>query len=99
MNKKMLKLSIFNFTDKNKLFTDFTFIMANLILFLNISNWNKIMSHFKFITIKTFKPFEALLNVFCTFNRLFSPLNALFQVQNPFQNSSQKLRHYFIPIT
>jgi hypothetical protein len=23
---------------------------------------------------------------------LFSPLNALFQAQNPFQNSSQKLR-------
>jgi hypothetical protein len=57
------------------------------------------MSHFKFISIKIFNPFEALLNVFCTFNRLFSPLNALFQVQNPFQNSSQKLRHYFIPIT
>lgn len=36
MNKKMLILSIFNFTDKNKLFTDFTFITANMILFLNI---------------------------------------------------------------
>lgn len=40
------------------------------------------MSYLKFITIKTFKTFEALL-----------------KVQNPFQNSSQKLRHYFIPIT
>jgi hypothetical protein len=33
------------------------------------------------------------LNGFCTFVRLFSPLNALTQVQNPFQNSYQKLRH------
>jgi hypothetical protein len=30
---------------------------------------------------------------------LFCPLNALIQVQNPFQNSYQKLRHYFLSIT
>ena len=42
---------------------------------------------------------DALLNVFCPFSRLFSPLNTLTQVQNPFQYSFQKLRHYFLPVT
>ncbi|MFM2291274.1 MAG: hypothetical protein RIS29_1087 [Bacteroidota bacterium] len=36
---------------------------------------------------------EALLDGFCPIIRLFSPLNALIQKQNPPQNSSQKTLH------